>query len=183
MGVALAEPSVVAAGGRLGSVFVPQTGPTPFSIQDVPPGNAYSLDYQSYLYTPGSGYVPFWYGSQPPLPSVGYASLRPLDGRNGLYAPSFQVRPDNRARLRLRLPAADAEVWVEGKKTSQKGSVRYFYSPPLSPGTYAYDVRVRWTNNGETAEETRTVRMQPNTSQEVDFTGVKSAKKASGGGT
>ena len=52
---------------------------------------------------------------------------------------------DNAAMMEIRVPA-NAEVWVEGDKTSQTGAVRHFVSPTLQTGkTFTYDIRARWT--------------------------------------
>jgi uncharacterized protein (TIGR03000 family) len=41
------------------------------------------------------------------------------------------------------LVPSDAQVWFNGTKTTQTGSQRRFYSPPLTAGrTYSYEIRI-----------------------------------------
>jgi uncharacterized protein (TIGR03000 family) len=64
----------------------------------------------------------------------------------------------DRAVVTLEVPRASAEVWVGKEKLEDTGSVRYFISPVLQPDKqYAYDVRVRWYEDGK--EQTRSLRV------------------------
>src|SRR5207237_6003453 len=48
------------------------------------------------------------------------------------------------AALEVTVPAADAEVWLEGVKMLSTGATRSFVSPALASGsTYVYSLRVR----------------------------------------
>jgi uncharacterized protein (TIGR03000 family) len=52
----------------------------------------------------------------------------------------------------------DAEVYLEGVKTTQTGSNRLFVSPPLTPGKqYVYEIRARWSDNGRPVEQMRSL--------------------------
>lgn len=64
----------------------------------------------------------------------------------------------NAAAIDVKVPAG-SQLWFQGQLTQQKGSVRFFESPPLEPGkTYAYKVKAVWINaKGEKVERTRTV--------------------------
>jgi uncharacterized protein (TIGR03000 family) len=75
------------------------------------------------------------------------------------------------AHIDVRVPAA-AEVWVEGVKMKQTGSVRRFVSPPLTPGqALTYDIRARWTDeNGQRVDRTRHVPVQAGAHVVADFT-------------
>lgn len=87
-------------------------------------------------------------------------------------APPDAVAPpaDNRARIRLRVPA-DAELWFDNVKTSQTGTVRQFESPPLNPAErYSYEVRVRWLENGDLVTRTRRVIFRAGETVAVDLT-------------
>ena len=66
---------------------------------------------------------------------------------------------------------ANAEIWFEGSKTSQTGSVRNFVSPPLTSGkTFSYDVRAHWTDsNGKAVDKTQTVKIQAGGRSNVSF--------------
>jgi uncharacterized protein (TIGR03000 family) len=67
----------------------------------------------------------------------------------------------NVAVIRLRLPA-NAEVWFDGSKTSQSGSLRPFVTTPLEPGKdYSYEIRARWTQDGRAIEQTRRIIFRP----------------------
>ena len=65
----------------------------------------------------------------------------------------------------------DAQVWFDGKLTSQSGETRYFASPPLAPGRqYVYDVKVRWRDkDGKEVTRTRRVDVSANANVTVDF--------------
>jgi uncharacterized protein (TIGR03000 family) len=79
--------------------------------------------------------------------------------------------PRDSAVLNVRLPDANAQVWVEGDLTRQRGTWREFVSPPLDPNkNYTYDVRARWTENGREVERTRTIPVRANAVATVDFT-------------
>ena len=82
----------------------------------------------------------------------------------------------SKRRLRIRvLVAADALVWFSGdstEQTVQKGTERYYFSPPLSPGKpVSYDVRASWSEEGQLVEQTRTAKAKPGDLVTVDFTG------------
>jgi uncharacterized protein (TIGR03000 family) len=65
------------------------------------------------------------------------------------------------ARIELTVPAG-AEVWVDGHRTSQLGSMRSFVTPPLQHGkAFTYDLRVRWTTAaGIVVDVTRTIEVR-----------------------
>jgi uncharacterized protein (TIGR03000 family) len=59
------------------------------------------------------------------------------------------------APIDLKVPEG-AEVWFNGEKTTQTGSLRRFETPPLSPNTKCcYEVRVTWKTGGTAVSETR----------------------------
>jgi uncharacterized protein (TIGR03000 family) len=106
------------------------------------------------------GTGPGAFGGVPP-----YAYLNDSRQPAGRPAPS-----DNRARIWLAVPA-DAQVWFDGEPTKQTGELRQFVSPTLAPGrSYTYDVRVRWTKDGQPVEEERRIRVQAGASSRFDFT-------------
>jgi uncharacterized protein (TIGR03000 family) len=85
---------------------------------------------------------------------------------------------DRRARITIRVHE-EATVTVEGKETTQKGSVRHFYSPPLEPGkTYHYTFVVKWNpiHDWETYTVNRKVQVEAGKSTEVDLRQVKPEK-------
>jgi uncharacterized protein (TIGR03000 family) len=76
----------------------------------------------------------------------------------------------NSAHLRIRVPK-DAEVLVEGRKTTASGTVREFVSPPLTPGkNMIYSILVRYTDGGKKIEETHSIRVHANDQLDIDCT-------------
>jgi len=62
----------------------------------------------------------------------------------------------NAAVMVAHLPE-DAEIWFEDAPTSQKGALRQFVSPPLTPGKeYKYTVRVAWPEEGGKVSQVHT---------------------------
>jgi uncharacterized protein (TIGR03000 family) len=154
------------------------------------------MGYGNYGY--GSGYLPGWGYGAGYSPGYNYG-FRPSYGYSGAYyapgyvssgmtmAPgttSFYYQPGapigaagygasatdpNAATIDVRVPP-DAQVWFDGDPTSQRGSDRVFSSPPLEPGkTYHYNVRVRFTQNGQPVERTRRVEVRAGQRTNVDF--------------
>jgi uncharacterized protein (TIGR03000 family) len=64
--------------------------------------------------------------------------------------------------LHVRLPA-DAELWLNGQRMKGTGPERDFITPPLKEGeTYAYQVKARWTQDGQPSEEAIEVKVRAN---------------------
>ncbi|MCU0704900.1 MAG: TIGR03000 domain-containing protein [Fimbriiglobus sp.] len=75
------------------------------------------------------------------------------------------------ARVEVRLPQADAELWVNKTKTGATGVERMFESPELGEGQeYRYELVAKWTRSGEPMSETRSVVVKAGGSVAVDFT-------------
>jgi uncharacterized protein (TIGR03000 family) len=116
----------------------------------------------SYLYSPGT-FVPNYLGSE--------SSAASVLNNPGILWPSSQpaARLDKRAHIWLRVPA-DAEVWFDGAKTKQTGTMRHFFSPTLEVGkSYSYQVRVRWQKDGKPVERKRQIDVRAGDSLQVDF--------------
>src|SRR5262249_17979435 len=76
----------------------------------------------------------------------------------------------NAVYIQVQVPA-DAEVWVEGQKMIQKGPVRFFESPPVTPGVeYVYHFRAHWKDSGQDVDEVREVSVYAGSKVGVDFT-------------
>jgi uncharacterized protein (TIGR03000 family) len=59
---------------------------------------------------------------------------------------------------------------VQGVEMTETGTTRQFTSPSLTPGEgYTYQVRAVWNQNGQTMDQTRTVRVRANETSTVDF--------------
>jgi len=70
----------------------------------------------------------------------------------------------------VQVPAV-AEVGFEDQKTTQKGPVRFFESPPVAPGRkYVYHIRARWMDNGREVDQTREVNVYAGDKFSIDFT-------------
>jgi uncharacterized protein (TIGR03000 family) len=124
----------------------------------------------------GYGYGSPYYGSSYYEPAYDYSSPSAVapaayysPDTSSIGSPADNPNP-NAAMLQLRVPE-NAEVWFEGDKTSQTGSVRHFVSPSLEPGkTFTYDVRARWTDaSGQPVDRTKQVKVQAGARVGVDF--------------
>jgi uncharacterized protein (TIGR03000 family) len=74
----------------------------------------------------------------------------------GGQEPAGQTGPAA-AQVTLVVPA-DARVFFGNTATSQTGTERTYFTPPMQPGKmFYYDVLVRWTENGKPFQETHTV--------------------------
>jgi uncharacterized protein (TIGR03000 family) len=110
------------------------------------------------------------------VPSVATYDVVPsVESRASFYPPADVAAPAAAdaaapATVDVRVPA-DAEVWFDGNATRQRGEMREFSSPPLTPGKeYHYDIRARWMDNGRPVEDTRRVSVRAGARTDVDFT-------------
>jgi uncharacterized protein (TIGR03000 family) len=97
-------------------------------------------------------------------PAYTYGAL--ADGYQALYPPpSDGYYPDTSTTgpakggvlISVSVPA-DAEIWFDGSKTMQTGTIRRFVSPSIVPGyDYAYDVTAKWKENGREVTQSRRV--------------------------
>jgi uncharacterized protein (TIGR03000 family) len=130
--------------------------------------------------------TPFNYAASPGLygyPSsnavtpVSYVAYSPplYTYRGPAVAPAAAVLPpsDQPATVEITAPA-DAEIWVDGQRTSQSGTYRVFTTPELEKGkSYHYEVRARWTDGGRVVDRTRKVPVYAGGRSNVDFTDEK----------
>jgi uncharacterized protein (TIGR03000 family) len=73
--------------------------------------------------------------------------------------------------ISIKVPQPAAEVFVDGRKTTQGGTDRLFESPPLEAGrTSRYTVTVRWLERGQVVEASREVSGVPGEVVRLDFT-------------
>lgn len=149
---------------------------------------------------PGYGSPFFGYGAYPLLGSLGsllggYGSGGYGMGGNGYggsglggsggygNSPNYGVGDDadsaysspppplsNQEAMFLVVVPPNAEVWINGAKTSQTGQEREFSSSGLTPGkTYNYEVRARWMQVGQPVERTVHVPLKGGERRLVDF--------------
>jgi uncharacterized protein (TIGR03000 family) len=78
---------------------------------------------------------------------------------------------DGAAHLQFMVPE-NAEMLIDGTKTTQTGAAREFVTPVLTPGAhYTYKVTVRYTDaKGKVVNDTRDIRFQADDWFSIDFT-------------
>jgi uncharacterized protein (TIGR03000 family) len=131
-------------------------------------GYTYSQPGMTYSY-PSSGYTSS--GFQNITPSSGYTSTYPIETTSGqtFYGATTSVQSDRSAHVEVQVPA-NAEIWFEGQKTNQTGTVRHFTSPPLEPGQqYTYEIRAKWMENGQEVNRTKRQSVQAGSNVSVNF--------------
>jgi len=117
----------------------------------------------------------FWAGPDNSNYTAVYVQPQPIP-QPPVFMPLPPPPPDNRARITLQLPRASAEVWVEGQKLEQTGASRRFVSPVLDPyRSYAYNIRVRWYDEGKEKTHTLRVPVKANDEPEVTIVGPSAA--------
>jgi uncharacterized protein (TIGR03000 family) len=80
------------------------------------------------------------------------------------------------ARLEVHLPDT-AELWIDGVKSNQSGTMRAFVTPELQAGKqYAYELRATWSDQGRQVTETRRVSFRAGDKVDVDFGQTNQAK-------
>jgi uncharacterized protein (TIGR03000 family) len=88
------------------------------------------------------------------------------------YSPTTTTMADDAksAAVEVRVPA-NAEVWIDGTATKQKGETRTFETPAFRPGSsFTYDIRARWTDSGgKVVDQSRQVTLQAGSRSTVDF--------------
>lgn len=86
------------------------------------------------------------------------------------YEAETPTRSSSTAQITVHVPSANAEIWLDGQPTSQRGMQRTFVTPRLNAGsTYTYEIKARWMENGQPVEQTRSVRFQTGQTVRVDF--------------
>jgi uncharacterized protein (TIGR03000 family) len=169
----IAAPDAFAQGVRFGGQFPYGGGwgyyPGYYSPYYSPYGY-YASPYNPWYGYPYPGYYPYRYYSSSYYPSISDNYLnRPYPASSYTYQAADE--PTSTAQVvmvRVRVPA-DAELWLNGTRTTATGPIRDFVSPRLEPGNYAYEIRARWMDNGRPAEQTRKITVRPGERREVDF--------------
>ena len=115
-----------------------------YSAPGTSPGSYWGT--AEYVY--GDAYSPYDYLRHGTYAAPSHYGMR-YPGYNAISRPELRAAPaDTRAFIQVRVPAA-AEIWFDGEKTSQTGSVRDFVSPALQTGrSFTYEIRARWTDEG-----------------------------------
>ena len=77
----------------------------------------------------------------------------------------------SQARLDVIVPDPNAEVWIQGTKTTSTGARRHYVSPELARGsTYTYTVKCAWDRGNGMVTEQRAVQVTAGATAVVDFT-------------
>jgi uncharacterized protein (TIGR03000 family) len=110
---------------------------------------------------------PYYYSYSAPLYTDYYAAWpNAVVPSTGIPASTGMER----AYVHVRVPA-DAQVFFDNTPMTEKGVDRRFVTPPLDTSrNYSYQIKAKWTENGNPVEDTRTVQLIPGRSVDVDFT-------------
>jgi uncharacterized protein (TIGR03000 family) len=146
----------------------------------------------TWLKTAVAGLVVAWFTTNP-QPAHGQALVAVWGWRNIVapefggpwIAPDIRFRPlgildgdpfwrhaatENQTLVVVNVPDDRASVWLQGQLAQPTGRQRVFVVPPLEPGlTYAYEIRVRWGDEKQAVDETRTVPIRQGQQVIVDF--------------
>jgi len=143
---------------------------------------SYGSNYNSYpsYYGSSYSYMPSYYGSNYSSYAPSYAYVpstasfsSPQSSTSFYYAPSAEQSAapalGEKATVEVRCPA-NAEIWIDGQSTTQRGETRNFETPPLPTGqNFSYEIRARWMQDGQPKEDVRTVSLQAGMRPVVDF--------------
>jgi uncharacterized protein (TIGR03000 family) len=144
-------------------------GRTIFNPYAYAPNGYYSSPRGFYVYGGTNGGPPVFAppssgGMVPPFLEV------PLGRR---YVPVGPPPPEvaGAARVEVIVPDPDAELVIDGRKSSKLGRQRSFESPKLERGqTVTYEIRASWTEGRQTVTQDRKVTLTAGDSKVIDFT-------------
>jgi uncharacterized protein (TIGR03000 family) len=130
-------------------------------------GYGYSDYYPSYSSSPYNYGGDDVYNSYPSTYDMGSSYSMPSSSGYTYGAPAS----DNNAIIRVTVPP-DASVSFDDHMTQQRGSMRVFSTPALTPGkTFSYDVKATWRDaNGKEITREKKVDVSANSRVEVDLT-------------
>ena len=84
--------------------------------------------------------------------------------------PVYAASPGSAARVTVRVPSPNAELWFNRVPVAGQGTSRTFATPPLTAGDdYHYTVRARWLEGGRPVAVTYTVPVIAGRQAVVDF--------------
>ena len=154
--------------------------------------NSYPGYYNTYTYYPrwrsGWTYYPAYnyawntypgtlYGFQPSNYAAGQvvtSDIQPAQQHTSFYEPDKVYDesnvPKDAALISVRVPP-DAKITFSGHETKEQGTFREFVTPSLADNrTYSYEMRAKWTENGQAVDRTREILVHPGDRIHVDFT-------------
>ena len=116
----------------------------------------------------GGGYAPNYYDGTPAYSNYAdpAALVPPNQARQAYYPAPVQ----DSVNVNVLVPVADAQVWFQGRATTQQGMQRLFESPSLAPNhSYTYSIKARWMENGQAVNQERQVNVQAGQNITVNF--------------
>jgi uncharacterized protein (TIGR03000 family) len=143
--------------------YAPYWGSYYYPYRYYPYSYSYYPSYYSgyYAYTPAYNTTPTTVVTAPSTST--YQSFYPSDS-------AMKVPTGDEAIVRIHT-SPDAQVWFDGAATSLTGAVRTFETPELKPArSFVYDVKVRWMQNGQPVERTRSITVAAGETLDVDLT-------------
>jgi uncharacterized protein (TIGR03000 family) len=134
-----------------------------FDLGSAPGYGSYASFVNDY-YGPNYYYVPSSedYGAQAAGGGAAYSGSAGPGGAAG--------QQDLTAHVAVKVPDG-AEVWFGQGKTRQRGVIREFVSPTLTPGQdYTYEVKARWMDGDKEVVQTRQIDVSAGSWKTIDFT-------------
>jgi len=138
-------------------------------------GGSYGGYYGQRYYSGGyNANYPQYYGSQYAPEANAYGSSYSVSDpsrstRDEAAVSTYPPQDENVVHINVRVTPS-AEIWFEGEKTSQTGSLRQFTSPPIdSDRECTYTIRARWTEGGLEVDRTRRISFHAGDQLTVNF--------------
>jgi uncharacterized protein (TIGR03000 family) len=136
-------------------------------------GSAYGGNYApaaGYSYAAPSFYAPGYVYSAPGYYAAPYSYAAPSSAAQTAAYYGLNASGERLAVINLRVPDG-AVVRFGSEQTTQTGTERRFFSPPLQPGRgYTYDVQVQWKEGDRTVDRHRTIDLRAGQQVNVNFT-------------
>jgi uncharacterized protein (TIGR03000 family) len=124
--------------------------------------SSYPGSYRGSYYSPG-----YYYPTPTPA-----SNTQGINYQSRYYTPQAETAGgarDRTAQINVSAPA-DAEIWFNDAKTTQKGNERLFVSPPLTAKeNYYYEMKIKWTKDGKVVEQNRRVTVHAGDVINLDF--------------
>ena len=153
------------SGSSSSSGKIPHSNPS--MHHSSPPVHRNQSHYRYPLYYGYSYSLPYSYVD----PLYDYSYYPPLYERRLYYPEAIPAEPVNQpAYIEVRLPTADAQILLDGNKTTSTGTQRVYTSSALAPGDYSYELTATWKQDGQDVRIVRTIRVAPGRTTLVDFT-------------